>query len=259
MAARSDHGQRLPDGTPFFGVLGDVFLCNDGTLIQCHLCGRFFRRLASGHIQRAHEMEPDDYRRVFELRHMQPLQALDLSAQQASEMRRRIRTDESLRRGMAQAHEMARRGELVEYSRARAGQPMRLQRRELALESGAEGGRRRAASFRRAREERARALGFRSLQAYLEQRYLRDGALVDDLAAEIGAAPEAVIGDMERFGIARLTLRERAARARRAGREAPGGARGPTRPGSRAWVRNARRLPAGPLPPPELAHRRRRG
>lgn len=50
------------------GFLGVVLQTEDGTKLQCHVCGKLFRSLAS-HIQLAHETSVKEYRKKFSLMH----------------------------------------------------------------------------------------------------------------------------------------------------------------------------------------------
>ena len=79
-------------------------------------------------------------------------------------------------------------------------------------------GKGRAETFRARRENRARELGYPDLATYLHQRYTVDGALVEDLARELGAALSAVVADMDRAEIPRRSRSEARARAHAARR-----------------------------------------
>lgn len=46
---------RLPDGTPFYGSMGVIAYDADEDRVQCHLCGGWFRALASAHLAKASE------------------------------------------------------------------------------------------------------------------------------------------------------------------------------------------------------------
>lgn len=50
------------------GFVGVVLQTEDGTKLQCHVCGGLFRSLAS-HIQLAHEITAKEYRKKFSLMH----------------------------------------------------------------------------------------------------------------------------------------------------------------------------------------------
>lgn len=51
---------------PIHGALG--VLATDGERVQCHICGHFFRSLAT-HVTRGHGLPADEYRALFGLRH----------------------------------------------------------------------------------------------------------------------------------------------------------------------------------------------
>jgi ROS/MUCR transcriptional regulator protein len=61
---------RLPDGTPYFAPLGSLAHDPDEDLVQCHLCGGWFRFLGSSHLARTHGWTLSEYRDAFELRAM---------------------------------------------------------------------------------------------------------------------------------------------------------------------------------------------
>lgn len=62
----------LPDGTPFFGRLGEIAYDADEDKVQCHLCGDWFKWVGGLHLNYRH---PDwtiaDYRRAFNLNQSQ--------------------------------------------------------------------------------------------------------------------------------------------------------------------------------------------
>jgi hypothetical protein len=59
----------------------------------------------------------------------------------------------------------------------------------------------RAARYRADRAARAAELGFDSLDAHLQQRYVKDGARLEDLQRELAASYSAVRQDLVRAGI----------------------------------------------------------
>jgi hypothetical protein len=89
---------------------------------------------------------------------------------------------------------------------------------ELRRRQGRAIGLRRAEAFRAQRELRARELGYPDLATYLRQRYVIDGARVEDLARELAAAVSAVVAEMDGAGIPRRPRGERTARAHAARR-----------------------------------------
>lgn len=50
-----------------YGVLGEVQYSKDKNLIQCHICGRWYRNLCSSHVPRIHEMTAYEYKERFGL------------------------------------------------------------------------------------------------------------------------------------------------------------------------------------------------
>jgi hypothetical protein len=63
----------LPDGTPFFGRLGEVAYDPDEDRVQCHLCGGWFRHVSSSHLYRTHGWSLAEYRDAFKLPMSVPL------------------------------------------------------------------------------------------------------------------------------------------------------------------------------------------
>jgi hypothetical protein len=59
----------------------------------------------------------------------------------------------------------------------------------------------RAARYRADRAARAAEIGFDSLDAHLQQRYVKDGARLEDLQRELAASYSAVRQDLVRAGI----------------------------------------------------------
>jgi rubrerythrin len=58
----------LPDGTPYFGRLGEVAYDPDEDLVQCHLCGEWFKWVGGLHLKYRHaDWTIGDYRRTFRL------------------------------------------------------------------------------------------------------------------------------------------------------------------------------------------------
>ncbi len=59
---------RLPDGTPYYGTLGQMSYDLDEDKVQCHLCGSFFRLVGGKHILYRHGITLEEYRNAFKLR-----------------------------------------------------------------------------------------------------------------------------------------------------------------------------------------------
>jgi hypothetical protein len=68
----------LPDGTPFFGQIGEIAYDADEDKIQCHLCGDWFRWVGGFHLKYRH---PDwtiaGYRQAFNLNQSQVTMAAE--------------------------------------------------------------------------------------------------------------------------------------------------------------------------------------
>lgn len=60
-------GGRLPDGTLYFGRLGEVAYDSDEDRVQCHLCGRWLTLVGGTHV-RWHGWTLEGYRAAFQLR-----------------------------------------------------------------------------------------------------------------------------------------------------------------------------------------------
>lgn len=56
----------------FFGKLGKITYSEDGTEIQCHLCGQFFKWVAPIHVKK-HGLDLDGYKELLGLNRRQPL------------------------------------------------------------------------------------------------------------------------------------------------------------------------------------------
>ncbi len=57
----------LPDGTPFYGAIGELAYDPDEDRVQCHLCGEWFRQIGGHHLIRRHGWTIDEYRLAFRL------------------------------------------------------------------------------------------------------------------------------------------------------------------------------------------------
>ncbi len=130
-------------------------------------------------------------------------------------MKARIEQEPRVRAGMREGLAMARAGELNRLGRlADAERGRALERRERTRAQGRELGSGRAQRYRDARDARARALGFASVEALLRERYLVGGAAVTEIAVELDCADVTIISEMDRFGIARRAKDERLALGR---------------------------------------------
>jgi len=148
-----------------------------------------------------------------------PLQVPSRSRRQAANARALAERDPRVRAGLAAGVALARSGELPAAGTAVMSRELRrLQLLELRRRQGRAIGLRRAEVFRAQREARARERGYRDLATYLHERYVVDGARVEDLARELAASLSAVVADMDRAGIPRRPRGERTARAHAARR-----------------------------------------
>ena len=187
--------------------------------VQCHLCGQWHRKLGP-HLRR-HGLTADEYRREIGLRPRHPLQTPSLSERQAAVARALVAQHPGVRAAFAASVERARSGELPATGTAVMSRELgRAELANLRSRQGRAMGKRRAEAFRARRERRARELGYADVAAYLEQRYVVDGAHVETLAGELGAALSAVVAEMDLAGIPRGPRGERTARAHAARRKA---------------------------------------
>jgi predicted nucleic acid-binding Zn-ribbon protein len=81
----SGDDDRLSDGSRFYGVLGELARDEDEDLVQCHLCGGWFRAIGGSHLRRAHGWTLDEYRDAFRLPRELPTCARSMS-RRASEL-----------------------------------------------------------------------------------------------------------------------------------------------------------------------------
>lgn len=58
---------RLPDGTLYYGRVGELAYDADEDRVQCHLCGEWFRALGGSHLRRTHGWTLIEYRDAFQL------------------------------------------------------------------------------------------------------------------------------------------------------------------------------------------------
>ena len=80
MRAEKAPSGRLPDGTPYYGHLGQVAYDADEDKVQCHLCGRWFRAVGGSHLSRVHGWTVERYREAFQLLAQTPTVAAGTSA-----------------------------------------------------------------------------------------------------------------------------------------------------------------------------------
>jgi hypothetical protein len=189
------------DGTRLHYEPGTFETCEVDDLARCHFCG-FWWRSVGGHSRHEHGLTADRYRDLTGLLRSQPLVAPGLSRKYAADLRRRQETDKRIQAGMRLGHELARAGELSDravlaldaHGRPRA-------RKDQLRRGGRQLGTRRAQKFLAAREARAKALGYVSLENYLWSRYYREDGRIEDLMADLGRGWSTVRGDLDRLGI----------------------------------------------------------
>ena len=216
---------RAADGTPLYAPRGELASEVDGSAVQCHLCGRWFRLLGAAHLPHAHGLTAAEYRVLVGLRPRHPLSAPDLSALRSTLMRERIASDRRIADAMAAGVALARRGELQRMAMAALRErPVEVERERQLAKSGARLGTARAAAFRERRDHRARALGYDDLEDFYRSRYDDGWARLDELATELGCAESSVRGDLQRLGLGPIRRRSYGARwrPRAEPREAPG-------------------------------------
>jgi hypothetical protein len=206
---------RAVDGTPLYALRGELPVDVDGSAVQCHLCGGWFRHIGSAHVLHAHGMTAAEYRQLVGLNPRRALQAPDLRVRRADQMRRQITTDPRLRQAMAAGVAQARAGNLQRRAREEQRErPVAVERERQLAESGARLGAARAAAYRRRREQRARELGYVDLEGYYRSRYVRERMRLEDLATELGCAESAVRGDLRRLALGPDRRRSHGARWR---------------------------------------------
>jgi hypothetical protein len=88
--AASASADVLPDGTPLFGNVAEVAYDPDEDRVQCHLCGKWFRRLGGSHLRRTHGWTLAHCRDAFQLPLRKPLCARSLSSTMCAGAQARI-------------------------------------------------------------------------------------------------------------------------------------------------------------------------
>ena len=71
------------------GEFGRLTVDGDGTHVQCHICGGWYKLLAN-HVRLTHGYEPDEYREEFGLNKTVALAAPELCAQRAAKLARQV-------------------------------------------------------------------------------------------------------------------------------------------------------------------------
>ena len=193
----------LEDGTPYFGLLGVLEFDEDQERIRCHLCGRWFRALAPGHLQRAHGWDHRDYKAAFGLTLRRPLQIPRLRDHRRVVMRDLLDTSSAVREALVAAQAKMRGGELDHLARAprRGPQPLEHQRKS------AEAARRATIAVRARADARrlvcVRKLGYETVTAYLLKRYVEESASFQDVRRELRTGQVALGRLLDEAGIVR--------------------------------------------------------
>jgi hypothetical protein len=123
---RSSATSRLPDGTLYYGRLGEIACDADEDQVQCHLCGGWFRRVGGSHLLRGHGWTLAEYRDAFRLPLLAPTSARGLSTTL------KIRAESRLGRDGFAMEGPARRG--ARQDRIRPWQSLAARAPELVLE-----------------------------------------------------------------------------------------------------------------------------
>jgi hypothetical protein len=173
----------LPDGSSYYAPLGAML--TDGVRVCCHLCGRWFRSVAS-HL-RAHGWTKSDYIAAFGLETGNPLSGAETSRRRSAALSGRAVNEIAIQRAQSAARERARSGALAEHAaRAATGRRQPLERRAKSIASlAAVDSDARAAGTRQRRDEdlnriaaaAAARLGFASFESYVLARLSRGGSL----------------------------------------------------------------------------------
>ncbi len=131
---RSGRGMRpvvgvLPDGTAFYAPPGEVVV--EGSLVTCHLCGRYFRSVAA-HLP-GHGWTKQQYCEAFGLERSQSLEGPDTRKLRSAAFSARLLFEPAVRQGSAAGRQRARAGDLARDAAAAArGRPFPQQRRRKA-------------------------------------------------------------------------------------------------------------------------------
>ena len=161
----------LADGTPYYAPLGTLTYDAGLDRVCCHVCGAWLRWINHTHLA-SHGWSRTSYVEAFGLLRRRALHTPTRAARGADRMRRRIASDERVRRGMAQGQALARSGELQQLHRPGhpgGGAPLELRQRirqGATVTSAA-----RMAQTREHAEQRAIDWGFGSLDEYLGDRF----------------------------------------------------------------------------------------
>lgn len=166
---------RMNDGTWLHAPFGAVLVVAGGQRVVCHACGDALEAITRHHVRR-HNLDLAGYRERFGLNKKTSLIAPALAEVRREEGRRRWAENARVRAGLAIGQEMARSGELNDVGVAaqpagsRRAQGRRPASRDEAAPALREHRGRQSGTARARWEQRAQALGFADLEAYLSDR-----------------------------------------------------------------------------------------
>jgi predicted transcriptional regulator len=176
---------RLSDGTPYHAPLGELVLSADQGRVCCHLCGRWFRALAPAHLRLVHDWEHLEYKEAFGLTSLQPLQAPDLRERHREVITELLKTDRRVGDALRVAQERMRSARLAADLRYIPSGPQPLAHRRKSQAMASRASRINQQRSEAARLELVRSLGFRSVAAYLQRRYVKDHYSLAEIVAEL--------------------------------------------------------------------------
>ncbi len=177
-AARRARVGVLPDGTPYFGPVGEVVV--DADFVLCHLCGQW-RRSVTAHL-RGHGWTKDAYCDAFGLERGQSLEGDSTRKMRSVSFSARLIFEPAVRSGSARGRARARAGDLARDAAAAArGRPLPEQRRRKA--SAAMAGMAGNASAEANRARHYARLVVIAARAAAENGYSDIGTLVQDRLA----------------------------------------------------------------------------
>ncbi len=79
-ALHADPIDRLPDGTRYYGKIGELRYDLSEDRVQCHLCGGWYRHVGGSHLLRAHGWTIRQYRSAFRIPARVPTCGAELSS-----------------------------------------------------------------------------------------------------------------------------------------------------------------------------------
>jgi hypothetical protein len=197
---RTDHAHlwSLPDGTGLHAPRGRLTREEGTGRLCCHLCGRWFRSLAS-HVRR-HGYTAEAYREAMGLCRTRPLISSDVSAAISDRQARAYAQDPEVRRRLLPGQELARSGALVAAAHAATRGERRDERQAVLRESLRQGRETVAQRREQALQTRLDALGATSLGDYLRTAYAA-GASLEQLGRATGLGWARLREELARAGV----------------------------------------------------------